>query len=290
MGRTREGPLCAVLVLTQMLRRGAWLLRVRAYGVLSSLVVPASLLAAFRPLISPSDSHLPYSPSVPAALQSRASSPKHPLLPQEPIPQVSYHPIPKFLLPWGCFTRGKLPGSAAELRGAPGLGSGAQMMAWGCDLAPRPPAGVPGCTPALSPGRLAPGWSLLPASAPASLFPITPPSRAALGVRQQPAGRDTVCIPWEMLGPRPQFGGGELEGVEISKPVQGCDGCSGWQGETSPPVPRALGGPCCCHIAHCWKGPACPHAPGIPGARGWSTKSCGRAAPPAHGCLKVDAR
>lgn len=98
MGRTREGHLCVMLVLLQMLWCGARLLWVRAYGVVSSLVVPACLLTAFSPpLISPSASHLPLSPSVPAALWSRPSFPKHPLLPQKPLPRVSYHPFPKFL-------------------------------------------------------------------------------------------------------------------------------------------------------------------------------------------------
>lgn len=98
-GRTREGILCAMLVLMQTLWRGAQLLWVRAFGVLLSLVVPACLLAAFRPLISPTDSHLCYSPSMPAALQSRAFSPELFLLRQEHLPHVSYHPFPKFLLP-----------------------------------------------------------------------------------------------------------------------------------------------------------------------------------------------
>lgn len=205
-----------MLILMQTLWRGAQLLRVRAFGVLLSLVVPACLLAAFRPLISPTDSHLCYSPSVPAALQSRAFSPELLLLHQEHLPHVSYHPFPKFLLLRGCFTPGKLPGPAAKLCGAPGLGSGAEAMARGCDLALRPPASVPGCPPALSPGHIVPSWSLLPASALACLLPITPPSWAAFGVGQPPAGRDVVCIAHEMLGPRPQFGGRNWRGLKLA--------------------------------------------------------------------------
>lgn len=98
-------------------------------------------------------------PTLPAfLLPSRAELPplNTPLLPQEPLPHVSYCPFPKFLLPWGCFTLGKLPGPTAELCRAPGLGSGAEVMARGCDLALRPPASIPGCTPVLSPGHPAP--------------------------------------------------------------------------------------------------------------------------------------
>lgn len=182
--------------------------------VSSRLVILACLLTAFRPLISPSNSHLPYSPSVPTALQSRASSPNHRILPQEPLPHVFCHPFPKFLLPWGCFTPRKLPWP--QLCGAPGLGSGAEAMARRCDLALRPPASVPGCPPALSPGCVVPSWSLLPASAPASLLPVTPPLQTALGVRQQPAGRDVMCIAQEMLGPHPQFGGRNWRGLKLA--------------------------------------------------------------------------
>ena len=164
-------------------------------------------------------SHLPTRtfPTVPAfPLPSRAELPplNTPLLPQEPLPHVSRHPFPKFLLPWGCFTPRKLPW--LQLCRAPGLGSGAEAMARRCDLALRPPASVPGCPPALSPGCVVPSWSLLPASAPVSLLPVTPPLQTALSVRQQLAGRDVMCIAQEMLGPHPQFGGRNWRGLKLA--------------------------------------------------------------------------
>lgn len=61
-----------------------------------------------------------------------------------------------------------------------------------------------------------PSWSLLPVSALACLLPIMPPSQAAFGVRQQPAGRDVVRVAHEMLGPCPQFGGRNWRGLKLA--------------------------------------------------------------------------
>lgn len=79
------------------------------------LSLPVCLLS-LSSLISSSAFPPSPQPHIPTALQSRADSPEHPLLPWNPLPYVSYHPFPTFLLPRGCFAPGKLLGLALGLR------------------------------------------------------------------------------------------------------------------------------------------------------------------------------
>lgn len=203
--------------------------------------------------------HCPY-PSLSHLLPP--ASPSSILLPFAPC---LLPPFPQIPCVSGLFYPGKAAPHHSPALWDPALGSGAEVMAQGCDLALELPGSIPECVPGMP-------------HAQHLLQPLTSPV-AALVIRQHPVGRDVMC--WVPILSLEQGTGGDG-----NEPVQGCDGCSGQQQET-PMVPWRLAGLCCCHIPHYWRLPGCPCAPSIPVAHGWSSESRARAA---HGCLEVNAQ
>lgn len=212
-----------------------------------SLPVPAWLLAVFILLYLTFCLPTFSQPHIPTALQSRAASPECSPLPWHPLPHVSYH-----LLPHTPFTSGLFCP-----RKAPGLGFGTEVMAQGCDLAPGLPASI-------FLGACQHRAQLLCSSSICSGLspPTTPPSWGA-GSSWQAGIVHCSCA-----GSSSSFWRQELEGVEISQ-VRGV--MCAWGSKERPHC--ASGAWRAVPLSHCWKGPAYPYAPNIPGTVTGATRA-----------------
>lgn len=124
-------------------------------------------------------------------------------------------------------------------------------MAQGCDLAPGLPASI-------FLGACQHRAQLVCASSICSGLPppVTPPSWGAGSSWQ--AGIAMYC---SYAGSPSSFWRQELEGMEISR-VRGVMGAWGSKERSH----SASGAWMAVSLSHCWKGPAYPHAPSIPGA------------------------